>query len=233
MEARSGGDRLNPAPPGQAAITSRPRPTSTTAITSRSRRSPVASGTSFTSAGRPARARPVGRPEGRDRHPGVGTPAGRRRLTAGSATARAVSSTPMTDVDPTRRIPPADQPARLDALEAAVRARTDLVPGGRHRPRVRPGCLRGRDRGRDGHPPPRAAGLAAGDRARPRRAGMLLGRLAGVPVVVLQGRFHLYEGYDPGLVIQPVLLFQRLGRPPRACSRTRPAASTRRTAPGR
>jgi inosine/guanosine/xanthosine phosphorylase family protein len=28
---------------------------------------------------------------------------------------------------------------------------------------------------------------------------------------MLQGRFHLYEGNDPGLVIQPVLLFHALG----------------------
>jgi purine-nucleoside phosphorylase len=28
---------------------------------------------------------------------------------------------------------------------------------------------------------------------------------------MLQGRFHLYEGNSPGLVVQPVLLFQRLG----------------------
>ena len=28
---------------------------------------------------------------------------------------------------------------------------------------------------------------------------------------MLQGRFHLYEGFDPGLVIEPVLLFGRLG----------------------
>ena len=28
---------------------------------------------------------------------------------------------------------------------------------------------------------------------------------------MLQGRFHLYEGNDPGLVIQPVLLFKQLG----------------------
>ena len=40
---------------------------------------------------------------------------------------------------------------------------------------------------------------------------LLLGRLAGRPVVMLQGRFHLYEGNAPGLVIQPVLLFGRLG----------------------
>ena len=30
-------------------------------------------------------------------------------------------------------------------------------------------------------------------------------------VAVLQGRFHLYEGNDPGLVVQPVLLFRQLG----------------------
>lgn len=40
---------------------------------------------------------------------------------------------------------------------------------------------------------------------------LLLGRLGGRPVVMLQGRFHMYEGNDPGLVIQPVLLFARLG----------------------
>ena len=46
----------------------------------------------------------------------------------------------------------------------------------------------------------------------PGHAGrLLLGTLAGVPVVALQGRFHLYEGNDPGLVVQPVLLFRRLG----------------------
>jgi purine-nucleoside phosphorylase len=28
---------------------------------------------------------------------------------------------------------------------------------------------------------------------------------------MLQGRYHLYEGNAPGLVVQPVLLFQRLG----------------------
>src|SRR4029077_7617632 len=40
---------------------------------------------------------------------------------------------------------------------------------------------------------------------------LLLGRLGGTPVVMLQGRFHVYEGNDPGLVVQPVLLFRRLG----------------------
>jgi purine-nucleoside phosphorylase len=40
---------------------------------------------------------------------------------------------------------------------------------------------------------------------------LLLGHLGGRPVVMLQGRFHLYEGNDPGLVVQPVLLFHALG----------------------
>jgi len=40
---------------------------------------------------------------------------------------------------------------------------------------------------------------------------LLLGRLGGRIVVMLQGRFHLYEGNHPGLVVQPVLLFRRLG----------------------
>lgn len=40
---------------------------------------------------------------------------------------------------------------------------------------------------------------------------LLLGRLGGRPVVMLQGRFHLYEGHPPGLVVQPVLLFRALG----------------------
>ncbi len=40
---------------------------------------------------------------------------------------------------------------------------------------------------------------------------LLLGRLGDVPVVMLQGRLHLYEGNDPGLVVQPVLLMGRLG----------------------
>ena len=46
----------------------------------------------------------------------------------------------------------------------------------------------------------------------PGHAGRLLvGRIAARPVVMLQGRFHLYEGNDPGLVVQPVLLFRALG----------------------
>ena len=53
----------------------------------------------------------------------------------------------------------------------------------------------------------------------PGHAGRLLfGRLRGVPVVVQQGRFHLYEGHSAGFVVQPVLLMRRLGAEMRALS---------------
>ena len=112
-----------------------------------------------------------------------------------------VSSTP---------IPPADQPARLDALEAAVRSRSDLVP--------RVGIVLGSGLGGLADDLEDAVAIPFADlpgwpeATAPGHIGrLLLGRLAGVPVVLLQGRFHLYEGNDPGLVVQPVLLFRRLG----------------------
>jgi purine-nucleoside phosphorylase len=113
-------------------------------------------------------------------------------------------------VNPGAPISPADQPARLDALEAAVRARTDLVP--------EIGIVLGSGLGgladelEDAIAIPFAelpgwpAATAPGHVGR-----LLLGRLAGRDVVLLQGRFHLYEGNAPGLVIQPVLLFHRIG----------------------
>jgi purine-nucleoside phosphorylase len=111
---------------------------------------------------------------------------------------------------PSTPISPADQPARLDALATAVRARSDLVP--------RVGIVLGSGLGglADDVEDPVAipfaelpgwpAATAPGHVGR-----LLLGRLGGTPVVLLQGRFHLYEGNDPGLVVQPVLLFRRLG----------------------
>jgi purine-nucleoside phosphorylase len=113
-------------------------------------------------------------------------------------------------IDPSRPIPPAEQPARLDALEAAVRARTDLVPvagivlgsglGGLADDVEDPVAIPFEDL------PGWPAATAPGHVGR-----LLLGRLAGTPVVMLQGRFHVYEGNDPGLVVEPVLLFKRLG----------------------
>jgi purine-nucleoside phosphorylase len=115
-----------------------------------------------------------------------------------------------TPVDPTLSIRPIDQPARLDALEAAVRARTDLVPdvgivlgsglGGLADDLADPVAIPFADL------PGWPAATAPGHVGR-----LLLGTLGGRPVVMLQGRFHLYEGNDPGLVVQPVLLFRRLG----------------------
>jgi len=112
--------------------------------------------------------------------------------------------------DPAVPIPPSQQPARLDALEAAVRARSDLVP--------EVGVVLGSGLGgladelEDAVAIPFAelpgwpAATAPGHVGR-----LLLGRLGGRVVVMLQGRFHLYEGNAPGLVVQPVLLFRRLG----------------------
>jgi purine-nucleoside phosphorylase len=114
------------------------------------------------------------------------------------------------NVDPTRPIPPAQQRARLDALAAVVRARTELVPD--------VGIVLGSGLGglADDLTDPVAipfaelpgwpAATAPGHVGR-----LLLGRLGQTPVVMLQGRFHVYEGNDPGLVVQPVLLFRRLG----------------------
>ena len=113
-------------------------------------------------------------------------------------------------VDPALPIRPIDQPARLTALEAAVRARTPLVPevgivlgsglGGLADDLVDPVAIPFSDL------PGWPAATAPGHVGR-----LLLGFLGGRPLVMLQGRFHLYEGNDPGLVVQPVLLFARLG----------------------
>ena len=116
------------------------------------------------------------------------------------------------EIDPSEPIRPIDLPGRLDRLEAAVRARSDL------RPRV--GIVLGSGLGglADELSDPVAipfadlpgwpAATAPGHVGR-----LLLGRLGDVPVVMLQGRLHVYEGNDPGLVVQPVLLMGRLGAP--------------------
>jgi len=118
----------------------------------------------------------------------------------------------MTEIpaDRSRPIPPSDQPARLAALEAAVRARTGLVP--------RVGIVLGSGLGSLADDLEDPVAIPFGElpgwpaATAPGHVGLLLlGRLGGVPVAALQGRFHLYEGNAPGLVVQPVLLFRRLG----------------------
>jgi purine-nucleoside phosphorylase len=117
---------------------------------------------------------------------------------------------PTSKVDPSRPIPPADQPARIAALVAAVRERTALVPD--------VGIVLGSGLGGLADDLQDAVAIPFDDlpgwpaATAPGHAGRLLvGRLGGRPVVMLQGRFHLYEGNDPGLVVQPVLLFKALG----------------------
>jgi purine-nucleoside phosphorylase len=112
--------------------------------------------------------------------------------------------------DPRTPIPPADQPARLDALEAAVRARSDLVP--------RVGIVLGSGLGSLADDLTDTVAIPFADlpgwpaATAPGHVGrLLLGHLDGVPVVMLQGRLHVYEGNDPGLIVQPVLLMGRLG----------------------
>jgi purine-nucleoside phosphorylase len=40
---------------------------------------------------------------------------------------------------------------------------------------------------------------------------LVLGALADVPVIAMQGRFHLYEGYAPQQVVFPIRVFRLLG----------------------
>lgn len=114
------------------------------------------------------------------------------------------------DVLPSTPILPKDQPARLDALEAAVRSRTTLVP--------EIGIVLGSGLGGLADDITDAVAIPFSElpgwpaATAPGHVGrLILGKLAGRPIVALQGRFHFYEGNSPGLVVQPVLLFGRLG----------------------
>ena len=116
----------------------------------------------------------------------------------------------MPDLDRSRPIPPIDQPARLADLEAAVRERTSLTP--------RLGMVLGSGLGEFAAEIRDPVSIPFEDlpgwpvATAPGHVGrLILGTIEGVPVVALQGRFHLYEGNAPGLVVQPVLLFKRLG----------------------
>jgi purine-nucleoside phosphorylase len=187
------------------------------------RSAPVASGVSLLGPDGSGRSRPGGdRPTDCDRHPGVGTFVGPTPQRASAVLpldalpeARMSVTTSALDfgrspIDPARSIPPAEQPARIAALESAVRARSDMVP--------KVGIVLGSGLGglADDLEEPVAIPFAElpgwPAATAPGHAGrLLLGRLGGTPVVMLQGRFHVYEGNDPGLVVQPVLLFRRLG----------------------
>jgi purine-nucleoside phosphorylase len=139
---------------------------------------------------------------------GLTKPAGLGRLPLDAFLEARMSES--TTVDPARPIPPADQPARLAALVAAVRRHTAIVP--------EVGIVLGSGLGglADDLEDPVAipfdalpgwpAATAPGHVGR-----LLVGRLGGRDVVMLQGRFHLYEGNAPGLIVQPVLLFHALG----------------------
>jgi len=101
---------------------------------------------------------------------------------------------------------------RLDELEAAVRARTPLVP--------RAGIVLGSGLGDLAGQLSDATAIPFADlpgwpaASAPGHSGrLLLGRLDGVPVACLQGRLHLYEGISEQLAVEPVLLMGRLGAP--------------------
>jgi purine-nucleoside phosphorylase len=100
--------------------------------------------------------------------------------------------------------------SRLDALEAAVRSRTDLVP--------ELGVVLGSGLGSLADDLVDSLSIPFADlpgwpaASAPGHAGaLLLGRLEGVPVACLKGRLHMYEGHSERLVVEPVLLMGRLG----------------------
>ena len=112
--------------------------------------------------------------------------------------------------DPSTPVPPFGQPPRLEALVAAVRARSSLVP--------ELGIVLGSGLGGLADDLEDVVAISFADlpgwpaATAPGHLGrLLMGSLGGKPVAMLQGRFHLYEGNAPGLVVQPVLLFGALG----------------------
>jgi purine-nucleoside phosphorylase len=116
----------------------------------------------------------------------------------------------MTDTERSRPIPPEDQPSRLAALELAVRERSDVIPA--------VGIVLGSGLGGFADEIEDATAIPFEDlpgwpvATAPGHAGrLILGTVERTPIVALQGRFHLYEGNAPGLVVQPVLLFRQLG----------------------
>jgi len=105
---------------------------------------------------------------------------------------------------------PAPYSERLNQLEAAVRARTPLVP--------RVGIVLGSGLGSLADSLTDVVEIPFADlpgwpaASAPGHAGkLLIGNLEGVPAICLKGRLHLYEGHGERLVVEPVLLMGRLG----------------------
>lgn len=116
----------------------------------------------------------------------------------------------MSGAGPAQTAGPRDLAPRLDALAAAVRARSAHVP--------RVGIVLGSGLGHladaltDATAIPYAELPGWPAASAPGHAGrLLLGTLEGVPVACLQGRLHMYEGLSALQVVEPVLLLGRLG----------------------
>ena len=128
--------------------------------------------------------------------------------------------------------------------DAAVIAARRGRGGGRHpradatwsprrdRPRLRAGGGRRCRRGR-ASPSPTPSCRASPSATSPATPGRLhLGTLAGVPVAILQGRAHLYEGVDPAALRVPVRTL-RASAPSCCCSPTPRARCVPEVGPGR
>ena len=99
---------------------------------------------------------------------------------------------------------------RLDALEAAVRSRSALVPRLALVLGSGLGSLADTIEDPDAIPFAELPGWPAA--SAPGHSGQLvLGHLEGVPVACLQGRLHMYEGLSALQVVEPALLMHRLG----------------------
>ena len=105
-----------------------------------------------------------------------------------------------------------DLPERLDALESAVRTRTDLVPQLGIVLGSGLGGLADARRVTGRHPLRRLPGWPAA--SAPGHAGrLLLGRLGGCPWSASRVDCTSTRAHPPGLVVEPVLLMGRLGAP--------------------
>ncbi len=105
---------------------------------------------------------------------------------------------------------PATYRRHVEAAAAAVRERTDL------RPTV--GLILGTGLGQLADAVDAEATVDYGDlphfplsTVESHHGRLIAGRLDGVPVLALQGRFHLYEGYDARAVTFPVRVLAALG----------------------